>query len=573
MKIVIELIITLIPFVMLFSGFLVFHAGSLKTTIYTCLVELLIVIAYFHVSVGVALAAAIWGTITLWAPAILFWIGQLFGEAFNETGLMDVLLKSFESIFPAKDKVARTMAPIALLSGFVCTFGGQAGYPVVIPILTKLGFSGAQAGAASLVFASWLIPFSSVGMPAVVAAAATHMPITRFVGAMGWYAIPLCFTCTYATLRILGFRFFQRETQLMFWITCLSFVLGLVLFTIFWPEYYAIPLLAGALFMLLAVTIYGRMRRRQDAGDATGKALELGALTTSAVPEHAAVAAAGDSSVLTAPVPPSGTEARHRLSATESILIPHPPQQLRTSNGATRASRWTTVQAYGPMLVALLYILLSYNPVIGHSLARFQWTFSAWGMSPVVFNPLTTPAFPILVAAIACYFFRVNKQRPVLAAFARDFAESNRHGISTMETFALSCSIMYLMSYTGQITFLGHLLSSAGATVYQLFDATIIMAGGTIFGAGTPAIFIFSQMQIPAAKELGLPVILLLGLVVVGALGSTNGMKPPNVRFAAALAHMDENGDNEIFRIGMKWVSVQAVLTTILTFIYVPFWR
>jgi len=72
MKTVLDLIVVLIPFVMLFSGFLVFHAGSLKTTLYTALVELVLVIVYYHVAPGLALAAGIWGTVTLWAPAILY---------------------------------------------------------------------------------------------------------------------------------------------------------------------------------------------------------------------------------------------------------------------------------------------------------------------------------------------------------------------------------------------------------------------------------------------------------------------------------------------------------------------
>jgi|GEM_PF-4005157 len=571
MKTVLDLIVVLIPFVMLFSGFLVFHAGSLKTTLYTALVELVLVVVYYHVAPGLALAAGIWGTVTLWAPAILYWIGQLFGEAFNETGLMHILLHSFESLFPEKDKTARTIAPIALLSGFICTFGGQAGYPVVVPVLTRLGYAGVKAGATSLIFASWLIPFASFGMASVVCAAATHLPIERFIAAEAWYAIPMCFLCTYATFNILGLRFFNREGQIVYWITCLSFILALVLFTQVWPSYYAIPLLAGAIFASIAFSIYGRMRMQQVANEpqeALAVGADVGALETQVVKEPVA-AKVGAPALPT----PAGRERATRLSVTESIEIPHPHMTVKTGIAEPAPSWRTTLQAVGPLIVAMIYVLLTYNPVIGHSLAHLTWTVSVLGLSPVVINPLTTPAFPILIAALFCYPFRAVKDRPVMEAFGRDLAESNRHGISTMGTFALSCSIMYLMSYSGQIKFLGSLMSSAGSFVYQLFDATVIMAGGTIFGAGTPAIFIFSQMQIPVAAALGLPIILLLGLVVVGALGATNGMKPPNVRFVAALAHLDSKADNEIFRIGMKWVFIQAALVTVLTFIYVPFWK
>jgi len=572
MKTILDVIVVLIPFVMLFSGFLLFHAGSLMTTLFTALVELVIVIVYYHVSPGMALVAAIWGTVVLWAPATLYWIGQLFGEAFNETGLMQILLHAFASLFPAKDKTARTIAPIALLSGFIGTFGGQAGYPVVVPVLTGLGYTGVQAGAATLAFASWLIPFSSFGLAAVICSAATHLPIERFISAEAWYGIPMCFLCTYATFDILGLSFFKRDSQIVYWITCLSSVLGLVLFTQVWPSYYGIPLLGGAICAAVAFSVYGRLRIRQAANEPEEDSAASGNV---AAIESKLVEMPRETDVGAPALPtPAGRERPTRLSVSELIEIPHPHMTIKSGTTEPIPSWRLTLKALAPLVIAMLYVLLTYNPVFGHLLAaHLTWTVSVLGLSPVVINPLTTPAFPILIAALFCYPFRAVKDRPMMQAFGRDLAEANRHGISTMGTFSLSCSIMYLMSYSGQIKFLGDLMSSAGSFVYELFDATVIMAGGTIFGAGTPAIFIFSQMQIPAAAALGLPVILLLGLVVVGALGATNGMKPPNVRFVAALSHLGAEADNDIFRIGMKWVCIQAVLVTVLTFVYVPFWK
>jgi L-lactate permease len=156
---------------------------------------------------------------------------------------------------------------------------------------------------------------------------------------------------------------------------------------------------------------------------------------------------------------------------------------------------------------------------------------------------------------------------------AKDFVVGLARGVTPMLTFMFGVSVMYLLVFTKQIDFLGVLLSGGGAALFQLLDAALVVGGGTIFGSGTPTIFTFSTMQMPAVSTFGLPLTLLLGLVVVGGIGVTNACKPPNVRFVAALVGVKGGRDWEVFAIGLKWAALQVALFTALTFILIPLWK
>jgi L-lactate permease len=72
--------------------------------------------------------------------------------------------------------------------------------------------------------------------------------------------------------------------------------------------------------------------------------------------------------------------------------------------------------------------------------------------------------------------------------------------------------------------------------------------------------FLFSRMQITSAVKLDLPLALLVGLVNLVAMGTTNAVKPPLIRFAASLVDI-KGRDRDIFRIGLYWGFVQIVVT------------
>jgi lactate permease len=438
-------------------------------------------------------------------------VGQVFGHAYKETGLIQVLLKSVESIFPANDKKGQGLTMIALLSGFIGTFNVYAVYPVAIPGLAELGFDGVQAAIGYLVYVSWCIPFAGLFIGAVIASAATHVPVAQIAQASGLLTIPIVFVSIYGTFRILGFRFFERESQILFWILSLSNVAGIVLFTQVWPQYYDLTLMAGATIASVFLFVYGRQERNKRQGSLVAAA----SLSAAAVPAEV-------------------------NSPTFPVM--------------------TLVRGYAPLLIAIAYAVITLVPSVAKSLATLAPNVSACGFSPVTINLLTAPAFPIFVAVGACYFFALKKSNPV-----RDLVIGTKHGASSLITLLFGSATVYLMVDTGQIAFLGQVLSSGGTTVYTLLDSGLIYLGGMTFGQGAPAVFLFSQMQITPASTLGLPLALLVGLVTLVAMGPTNAIKPPLIRFAASLVNT-VGRDREIFATGMYWGIVQIVVITITLF-------
>ena len=500
---------------MLVAGFLVFRLSALMTALWTCIVEFVVVLAYYHASPVRSIEAGLWGNLTMWSVFLLLWSGQIFGHTFRATGLIPVLLESFGSILPAKDRQGRALTMVALLSGFVGTFNLYAVYSVAIPGLAELGFDGVEAATGYLIYASWCIPFAGLFIGAVIASAATNVPVSEIAHASGVLTIPLVFVSIFGAFRILGFRFFARESQILYWLLSLSNVAGVVLFTQIWPRYHNLTLMSGASIALVFLFLYGRLQRQKTADPAIG----LPATPTSA------------------PGP--------SLSYSGSMLL----------------------RAYAPLLIAIVYAIIILIPAVARVLGHLELSVTAWGFNRVTINIFTAPAFPIFIAVACCYFFRLKDSNPV-----KDVAFGTLHGASSLITLLFGSATVYLMSYTGQIAFLGRMLSSGGKVTYEVLESGLIFLGGMTFGQGAPAVFLFSRMQITPAVALGLPLPLLVGLVNLVAMGPTNAIKPPLIRFAASLVNV-AGRDRDIFRIGLFWGVVQIVVTTIFLLFLVPVWK
>jgi lactate permease len=515
-----QTVFALLPFGMLVAGFLLFRFSALMTALGTCIVEFIEVLTYYHISPARSIEAALWGNVTMWSVFLLLWSGQIFGYAFRATGLISILLDSFGSIWPTKDKEGRGITMIALLSGFVGTFNLYAVYSVAIPGLYELGFDGVQAAAGYLTFVSWCIPFAALFIGAEVASAATDVPVSAIAHASGLLAIPVVFISIFGAFRILGLRFFASQSQILFWILSLSNVAGLVLFTQVWPRYHNLTLMSGATIALAFLFLYRKVRQHGQASDRTQAAMNL-----------------------------TASSSAQRDSSSPSYSAPK------------------VFRSYAPLLLAMLYAMVTLVPAVARLLAHFEVSFGAWGFNRVKVNIFTAPVFPIFIAVACCYLFRLKKSNPL-----RDFVYGTRHGASSLITLLFGSATVYLMSYTGQIAFLGQLLSRGGKTAYEVLESGLIFLGGMTFGQGTPAVLLFSRMQVTPAVRLGLPVVLLIGLVNLVAMGPTNAIKPPLIRFAASLVNLTGR-DREIFRIGLFWGLVQIIVVTIFVWLLAPIWK
>ena len=499
---------TLLPFAVLFSAFLIFKMDALRASLSAWIVEFVLVLAFYRMPFLKSLEASLWGNLTMWTGFLVLYTGQIFGQAYRSTGLLEILLESIRSILPSKDQEGRSVALVTLVGGFIGAFNGFATYPVTIPGLVDIGFDGVQATTSYLVYFSWTLPFDSLFIAPNISNAASHVPVVDIVRVAGLLTIPLVFLSLLGFIKILGFRFFGWKSQALFWLTGTANVTSIILFTQVWPAYYILTMIAGAAISLAGLYVYGRIAKRQAA---------------------------------------------------------------RTSSGATLAqpscSGRELFKAYAPLILGVIIVILTRLPSVGAWLDHFQFGVAAWGYSRISIDIFTTAGFYIFVTAWVCYLFRCKQ-----ANAAKDFVIASKRSRGSLATLCVGSATVYLMVDSGQIAFLGKILARGGTFVYSSLYPVVAFLGGMAFGQGLPADFLFSRMQVSIAPTLGIPLMVLVGIITVVTMGPPNALKPTQIAYTASLANV-KGRDGEIFRICLPWVMLQLVATGILSVILVYWWK
>jgi lactate permease len=503
-----EIIVTLLPFAVLFSAFLIFKLDAFLASLSAWVFELVVALAYYHMPFLKSIEASLWGNLTMWSAFLVLYTGQIFGQAYRNTGLLQILLESIQSILPSWDREGQAVALVTIVGGFIGAFNGFATYPVTIPGLVDLGFEGISAVTSYLVYFSWTLPFNSLFIAPNISNAASRVPVVDIVRVSGLLSIPLVFLSLLGFLKILKFNFFEWKTQILFWSMSFGNVISIILFTQVWPRYFILMLIAGATISLGGLYVYGALAKRQ-------------------------------------PVP--------------SVV------------GATRqaavGSSQPRFKAFAPLLLGVVIVVLTKVPRIAEWLERFGFRALAWGYSPIRINILTSAGFFIVLTALACYLFRVKAANPL-----KDFATATKRSRAPVSTLLVGSATVYLMVDTGQIQQLGNVLSGAGKFVYTALYPSVAFLGGMAFGQGLPADFLFSRMQLAIPPKLGIPLMVLVGIVTVITMGPNNALKPTQIAYTASLANV-KGRDGEIFRTCLPWQLLQLVVTAILAVILVYFWR
>lgn len=510
----VEVILALLPFAMLIAGFLVFKLDAFLATLYAFLLQLVVVIFVYHMSLTKIVESSVYGNLVVWAGFLVLYTGQIFGQSYRATGLLEVLLRSVEALFPERDREGRSIALVSVIGGFIGAFNGWSAYPVCILGLVDLGVEPVQAITAYLVFTSWFLPMASLFIASTIGAAATHLSVQDVSQVMGPILIPIVFVSYIGFFRILKFPFFARETQILFWSLSLGNVAAIVLFTQVWPAYYLLTMIAGAAFSLTILAIYGAILKRDESAHPARLARGLSAEATAAAPS------------------PSYT--------------------------------WNTMlRAYAPLLVTVAMVLIMLAESVHRLLNHFEFRLAPWGYAAVSVNLVTTAGTLILVTALSCYFFAVKK-----SSFWRDIAIASKRARSSLATLVVGSGLVYLMVDAGQISLLGKLFAGAGTAAYAVLNPLLAFLGGLAFGQGLPALFMLAQMQVPVAPALGVSLVVLVAIIAAVTHAPANPLKPTVIRMCASLADV-KGRDPEIFRTCLPWALLQVVLSMIVSFILV----
>ena len=171
------------------------------------------------------------------------------------------------------------------------------------------------------------------------------------------------------------------------------------------------------------------------------------------------------------------------------------------------------------------------------------------------------------MTSLVAYLFRCKR-----ANLARDLLTATRRSRAPLTTLLVGSATVYLMVDAGQIALLARVLSSGGKVIYASLYPAVAFLGGMAFGQGLPGDFLLSQMQVGIAPLLGIPLMLLVGIVTVVTMGPPNALKPTQISYAASLANV-KGKDGEIFRICLPWQILQLVVTAILAVVLVFFWK
>jgi L-lactate permease len=503
--------VALLPIVMLFVGFLALKLSAFRASLYAWILELVVVLTYYHQPPLRVVEASLWGIVTIWSGFLVLYTGQVFGQTYRSTGLLAILLESVESILPPRDTQAKSLALVVVIGGFIGAFNGFAVYPVAIPGLIELGFGSVQAITSFLVYFGWTQPFVSLFIVPNISNVASHVPVVDIVRVAGLMSMPLVFVALLGFMKLLGFRFFEARAQFLFWSLGLCNLAAIILFTQIWPAYAILMLIAGAAMSLAVLYIYGLFAKRsvRFAAKAVGAA--------------------------TVVIPPAITPAR---------------------SGAR-------VRAYAPLVLGVLVVLLAMLPSVKVAIAQGSFGVTAWGYDRISINVFTAAGFFIFVTALACYPFRTKS-----ANFVTDIIAASRRSRTSLSTLAVGSALVYLLVDTGQIQLLAQVLSNGGKLVYASLSPLLEFLGGMAFGQGLPADFLLAKMQVPVAPLLGIPLAVLVGIVTVMSEGPPNALKPTQIAYTQSLANVSGK-DSEIFRICLKWQLLQLVVETIWAVILV----
>ena len=199
----------------------------------------------------------------LW-PIVIVILGAIYSyNLMQATRAMDILRNVLASI--SDDKRIQVLLISCCFGGFLEASAGY-GTAVAIPIgiLIALGFNPLKAAIASLVANTVPTAFGAVGIPVIILAGQSHLPITTLSGTivlqLALFNILLPFVIVY----IIGGGL--RAIRGVFGVTLLCGVATLI------PQYFVavhlgaeLPAFAGSLVSLIAVALVGRARKGKTA--------------------------------------------------------------------------------------------------------------------------------------------------------------------------------------------------------------------------------------------------------------------------------------------------------------------
>lgn len=463
-------------------------------------VGLIIAIAVWRMPVGLAFDSTLNGMVFALVPVMwIVWSAMWLYNIAVRTGKFELFRRWMIHNVPSDKRI------LMLIIGF--SFGalmeGIAGFgtPVAIgsALLIGLGFPVLDALAITLIFDTAPVAFGALGVPITTLGAVTGLPahtLAQMVGRqLPFFALFLPF---YVMVVFMGFKGLRH-----FWPAALiaggSFALTqFVVSNFVGPE---LPDVLASLVSLICVILFVQVWKPRDIEEYRVSFAAIGSTTINA-PDI------GEKQI-PVPIAGSGPDMGSKPSTGEAILA------------------WTPWILVSLVVIAWTFLKV---PITGQALIKwpglndavFLTLYQKSYAAVYTFQPLGTGT-AILVAVILTALILRASPRTFFLALADTWIQL-RFAILTV---MLIVGLAYLFNYSGIAYTLGLALSSVGA-IFPFFSAFLGWIACFLSGSDTSSNALFGNLQVVAARRLGLSPVLMAATNSSGAVMSKM-ISPQNV--------------------------------------------
>lgn len=475
------------------------------------IVGLIVAIAVWQMPVGLAFDSTLNGFVFGLLPVMwIVWNAMWLYNIAVRSGKFDLFRRWMIYNVPPDRRI------LLLVIGF--SFGalleGVAGFgtPVAIAsaLLFGLGFPAIEAVTLTLLFNTTPVAFGALGAPVVTLAAVTGLHVNT-LGAMIGRQLPIFALILpfYAIIYYSGFRSLRT-----IWPVALVAGVSFAITQFFVSNFvsYALPDVLASLVSLICIILFVRVWKPRDMEQyrATFAAARLPAGDMAGHEEVVDAPAIGEKDI---PVPVSASD--------------------ESAGGGDRPTPGEALRAWLPwVLVAVVVIIWTYALVatVGQQVIKWPGLHNAIYLTLYkkpyaalyTFQPLGTGT-AILVSVVLTSIFLVVGPRLFLLALA-DTWKQLRFAILTV---VLIIGLAYLYNYSGMAYTLGLAVSSVGA-IFPFFSVFLGWIACFLSGSDTSSNALFGNLQVVAARRLGLSPILMAATNSSGAVMSKM-VSPQNV--------------------------------------------
>ena len=448
-------VLALTPILWLLISLGAFKIAAHRAAPIGLLLSLLIAVASWKMSWGLALSAALEGMLFSLLPILWVIVAAFFNYNLSQhTGAIDHIK---ELLFHCS--ADRRIQALVIAWGFGSFMESVAGFgtAVAVPaaLLIALGFDPFRAAIVCLIANTVAVAFGVVGIPVTTLEKITDLPISSLSLDIGLQLTPFVFLVpilvVYATTGTLaGLR-----------------------------GVWTITLLAGASFGLVQFAV------AQYVG-----------------PELPAIAASLTSSaviLLAAKVSPPVQLWRFRSEPADL------PRSAGSEHSSARIAKRAQLVAWLPYILLLCLVLATSRlfPAIHEHLRLFRssWLiFSGHGGKPLAFDWLLTPGTLVFIAAIIAGLV----QGASLRSLANLLVQTLRQLQKTIITVISIVSMAKVLGYSGMVASVAITLAETAGGLYPAFAPLIGALGTFITGSDTSSNILFGLLQKQTALQLGL---------------------------------------------------------------------